>query len=201
MPRICCGISIRRFQGEQLNAKARRCEEEKLCVSVPLRLCVEREFLMSTERVSSGAVSSNSPVANTAFATTAFDRLRILEQYRTIAMVGLSSNPFRPSHFAAIYMLAEGYRIIPEKVEIVDIFREPGAVPPIVEDAIAIGAKVVWMQLGVINEAAAQRARAAGLAVVMDACVKIEHARFFGGLSTIGLNTGVISARRMQDRK
>jgi predicted CoA-binding protein len=133
-------------------------------------------------------------------------------------MVGLSSNPFRPSHFAAIYMLAEGYNVIPvnpreqeilgrrcyaslrdipQKVDLVDIFRDPEAVPPIVEDAIAIGAKVVWMQLGVINQAAAQRARDAGLEVVMDACVKIEHARFFGGLNTIGLNTGVISARRM----
>ena len=165
-----------------------------------------------------GGVNASSPVNGTAFATTAFDRLRILQHARTIAMVGLSSNPFRPSHFAAIYMLAEGYNVIPvnpreqvvlgqrcypslrdipEPVDIVDIFRDPQAVPPIVEDAIAIGAKVVWMQLGVINEAAALRARAAGLEVVMDACVKIEHARFFGGLSTIGLNTGVISARRM----
>ena len=165
-----------------------------------------------------GAVSASSPVNGTEFATTAFDRLRILQSYRTIAMVGLSANPFRPSHFAAIYMLAEGYNVvpvnpreneilgrrsyaalrdIPEPVEIVDIFREPSAVPAIVEEAIAIGAKVIWMQLGVINEAAARRARAAGLEVVMDACVKIEHARFFGGLSTIGLNTGVISARRM----
>jgi uncharacterized protein len=164
-------------------------------------------------------VNAWSPVHATEFATTAFDRLRILRTYRTIAMVGLSANPFRPSHFAAIYMLAEGYNIIPvnprerevlgrrsypslrevpEPVEIVDIFRDPAAVPPIVEDAIAIGAKVVWMQLGVINEAAARRAHAAGLEVVMDACVKIEHARFFGGLSTIGLNTGVISARRDQ---
>lgn len=176
---------------------------------------------MDARPSSTGAVSSGSPVIGTAFATTAFDRLRILQEYRTIAMVGLSANPFRPSHFAAIYMLAEGYHIIPvnprekeilgqtcypslrdipEPVEIVDIFREPSAVPPVVEDAIAIGAKVVWMQLGVINEAAAQRAREAGLEVVMDACVKIEHARFFGGLSTIGLNTGVISARRMKER-
>ena len=169
-------------------------------------------------RAPSGAVSSNSPVSGTAFATTAFDRLRILQASHTIAMVGLSSNPFRPSHFAAIYMLSEGYHVIPvnpreqvilgqkcyaslrdipEPVDIVDVFREPSALPPIAEDAIAIGAKVLWMQLGVINEAAAQRARAAGLEVVMDACVKIEHARFFGGLNSIGLNTGVISARRL----
>jgi len=164
-----------------------------------------------------GAVSANSPVNGTEFATSAYERLRILEQHRTIVMVGLSSNPYRPSHFAAIYMLAAGYNVIPvnprerevlgrpsypslrevpEPVEIVDIFRDPAAVPPIVEEAIAINAAVVWMQLGVINHEAARRARAAGLAVVMDSCVKIEHARFFGGLSTIGLNTGVISARR-----
>lgn len=166
---------------------------------------------------SSGAVNSHSPVNAGAFATTAFDRLRILRSARTIAMVGLSSNPFRPSHFAAIYLLAEGYNVIPvnprekeilgrrcyaslrdipEPVDLVDIFRDPQAVPPIIEEAIAIGAKVIWMQLGVINEPAAQRAHEAGLEVVMDACVKIEHARFFGGLNTIGLNTGVISARR-----
>lgn len=164
-----------------------------------------------------GAVSSGSPVAHTEFATTAFDRLRILRAYRTIAMVGLSSNPYRPSHFAAIYMLSEGYNVIPvnpteteilgrrsypslreipEPVEIVDVFRAPAAVPGVVEEAIAIGAKVVWLQLGVISEEGARRARQAGLEVVMDACVKIEHARFFGGLSTVGLNTGVITARR-----
>jgi predicted CoA-binding protein len=132
-------------------------------------------------------------------------------------MVGLSSNPFRPSHFAAIYLLAEGYDIIPVnprerevlgrrsyatlgdvpgRVEVVDIFREPAAVPGIVEEAIAIGARVVWMQLGVIHEEAAARARAAGLEVVMDRCMKIEHARFFGGLATLGMNTGLITSRR-----
>ena len=162
-------------------------------------------------------VAGNSPVNRSRFATTALDRLRILERYKRIAMVGLSSNPFRPSHFAAIYLLAEGYDVIPvnprEKqilgqtcysslrdvpgpVEVVDIFREPSAVPALVEDAIAIGAKVIWMQLGVINEAAAEKARTAGLEVVMDRCMKIEHARFFGGLNVIGLNTGVISSRR-----
>ena len=132
-------------------------------------------------------------------------------------MVGLSANPFRPSHFAAIYLTAEGYDVIPVNpreqeilgrtcypslrdvpgpIEVVDIFREPSAVPALVDEAIAIGANVIWMQLGVIQEEAAQRAHAAGLEVVMDRCMKIEHARFFGGLNTIGMNTGVISSRR-----
>jgi uncharacterized protein len=151
-------------------------------------------------------------------APSANDRLRILNKYKNIAMVGLSNNPFRPSHFAAIYMLANGYNIIPvnpacqeilgrkcyaslrdipEPVDIVDVFRKPADVPPLVDEAIAIGAKVLWLQLGVINEAAAKKALEAGLEVVMDRCVKIEHARFFGGLNLIGLNTGVISSRRM----
>jgi len=142
--------------------------------------------------------------------------LRILQRYRRIAMVGLSANPMRPSHFAAIYMLSKGYEIIPvnprEKqilgrtcyasvtdapgpVEIVDIFREMAAVPEVVEDAIAADAKVVWMQLGIVHEEAAERARQAGLEVVMDRCVKIEHARFFGGLNMLGLHSGVISSR------
>ena len=162
-------------------------------------------------------VSANSPVNRGRFAVTAYERLQILEQYRRIAMVGLSANPFRPSHFAAIYLISEGYDVIPvnprEKeilgrvcyaslrdisggADVVDIFRESSAVPAIVEDAIAIGAKVIWMQLGVIHEGAAERARQAGLQVVMDRCMKIEHARFFGGLSTIGMNTGVISSKR-----
>jgi predicted CoA-binding protein len=165
----------------------------------------------------SDGVSAASPVNRSRFAMTAADRLRILETYNRVAMVGLSANPFRPSHFAAIYLVAAGFDVVPvnprEKevlgrpsyaalrevpgpVEIVDIFREPSAVPGIVEDAIAIGAKVIWMQLGVIHEPAAERARAAGLEVVMDRCMKIEHARFFGGLNTIGLNTGLISARK-----
>jgi len=151
----------------------------------------------------------------------AAERLEILSKYRKIAMVGLSSNQYRPSHFAAIYLLAEGYDVTPvnprEKeilgrkvypslvdlaevrpgqIEVVDIFRRPSDVPPIVEQAIEIGAKVVWMQLGVINEEAAQMAVEAGLDVVMDRCMKIEHARFHGGLNTIGLNTGVLTSRR-----
>src|SRR5262249_622339 len=133
-------------------------------------------------------VGGNSPVNRGRFATTAFERLRILERYRRIAMVGLSSNPFRPSRFAAIYRLSEGYDVvpvnpreqlvvgrksypslaaIPDRVEVVDIFREPAAVPAIVDEAIAVGAKVIWMQLGVIHDEAAARARRAGLEVVM----------------------------------
>ena len=167
--------------------------------------------------LSADGVAGNSPVNRSPFATTAWQRLEILRKYRRIAMVGLSSNPFRPSHFAAIYLRSEGYQVtgvnprekevlgmrcyaslrdVPSPVEVVDIFREPAAVPALVDDAIAIGAKVVWMQLGVIHDEAAARARAAGLEVVMDRCMKIEHARFFGGLSTIGLNTGVISSKR-----
>jgi len=170
---------------------------------------------------SQDGVGGNSPVNQSAFATSAFDRLRILERYRRIAMVGLSSNPFRPSHFAAIYLLSEGYDVVPVNpressvlgrpsypsltaipgpVEVVDIFRESAAVPAIVDEAIAIGAKVVWMQLGVIHQEAAERARRAGLEVVMDRCMKIEHARFFGGLNTIGMNTAVITSRRRSRR-
>jgi predicted CoA-binding protein len=170
-----------------------------------------------TQDMNSDGVSANSLVNQGRFATTATDRMRILAAYHRIAMVGLSSNPFRPSHFAAIYMIAHGYDVVPVNpreqevlgrrsypslrdvpgpIEIVDIFREQAAVPGIVDEAIARGAKVIWMQLGVIEEEAAARAIAAGLEVVMDRCVKIEHARFFGGLSTIGLNTGVISAKK-----
>jgi len=172
---------------------------------------------MSYCEIFQDGVGGNSPVNLSRFAKTAADRRRILERYRKIAMVGLSSNPFRPSHFAAIYLMAEGYDVtpvnprekevlgrvcypsvadVPGPIEVVDIFREPAAVPEIVEQAIAKGAKVIWMQLGVVHEAAAPRARDAGLEVVMDRCMKIEHARFFGGLNTIGLNTGVISSLR-----
>ncbi len=162
-------------------------------------------------------VGGNSPVNASRFRTSTRDRIRILETYRRIAMAGLSGNPMRPSHFAAKYMLAAGYEIfpvnprekeilglpcysslleVPRPVEIVDIFREPSAVPAIVEEAIQAGAKVIWMQLGVVHEEAAERALGAGLQVVMDACVKIEHARWHGGLNTLGLNTGVICSRK-----
>ncbi len=142
---------------------------------------------------------------------------RILARHRTVAVVGLSANWHRPSNFAAKYLLQHRYRVIPvnpayaevlgercypdlksipEPVDVVNVFRRAEEVPPIVEDAIAIGAKVVWMQLGVVHEAAAARAREAGLEVVMDRCMKIEHARLFGGLYFIGVNTGVITSHR-----
>jgi predicted CoA-binding protein len=142
---------------------------------------------------------------------------RILHENRVIAVVGLSANWYRPSYFAAKYMLQHGYTIIPvnpaypevlgqkcyaslrdipSKVGIVDCFRKTGEIMPIAEDAIAIGAKVLWQQLGVRNEEAARKARGAGLDTVMDRCVKIEHARLFGGLNWAGVNTGVISAKR-----
>jgi uncharacterized protein len=87
-------------------------------------------------------------------------------------------------------------RDVPEKIDMVDCFRKSAEIPAIAEDAIAIGAKTLWMQLGVVNEAAALRAQEAGLDVVMDRCVKIEHARLFGGLNWAGVNTRVISAKR-----
>ena len=165
----------------------------------------------------SQGVSGRSAVNDGPFAGSAAERLRILQRYRRIAMVGLSTDPYRPSHFAALYLLANGYEVIPVNpgadeilgrtsypsllqipgpVEVVDIFRHPAAVPDIVEQAVHIDANVVWMQLGVIHDEAAYTAREAGLGVVMDRCMKIEHARFFGGLATLGLNSGVISARR-----
>ena len=142
---------------------------------------------------------------------------RILLRYHTLAVVGLSAQWHRPSYFAAKYMQEHGYRVIPVnpmydeilgekcykslrdipgKVDIVDCFRKSGEIPALAEDAIAIGAPVLWMQLGVENAEARARAEAAGLEVVENRCVKIEHGRFFGGLGWAGVNTKVISAKR-----
>ena len=146
---------------------------------------------------------------------------RILKENRVIAVVGLSAHWYRPSYFAAKYMMEHGYTIVPVnpayrevlgqtcyaslreaaekcafKIDIVDCFRKTGEIMPIAEDAIAIGAKVLWQQLGVTNEDAARKAEGAGLDAVMGRCVKIEHARLFGGLNWAGVNTGVISAKR-----
>ena len=142
---------------------------------------------------------------------------RVLALSRTIAVVGLSANWYRPSHFAAKYMQDKGFSIvpvnpayaevlgercypdlasIPRPVDMVDCFRKPGDIVPIAREAVAIGAKVLWMQLGIRNDEAARIALDGGLDVVMDRCVKIEHARILGGLNWAGVNTGVISAKR-----
>ncbi|HEV2126420.1 MAG TPA: CoA-binding protein [Chloroflexota bacterium] len=126
---------------------------------------------------------------------------RLLREYRRIAVVGLSDKPNRPSYGVAAYMQDAGYGVIPVNptiqealgipavpslqetpppVEIVDIFRRSDDVPPVIDDAITAGAKVIWLQLGIVNEEAAERARAAGMTVVQDRCLKVEHHRLLG---------------------
>lgn len=154
----------------------------------------------------------------------------LLTRCRTLAVVGLSPQWHRPSYFAAKYMQAHGYRIVPVnplvareggqilgetayasvteaatalaaqglKIDMVDCFRKSEDIPPLAEEAVAVGAQCLWLQLGVFNEAAVQRAEAAGLRTVQNRCVKIEHARLFGGLGWMGVNTKVISAKRLR---
>ncbi|HEY6865376.1 MAG TPA: CoA-binding protein [Burkholderiales bacterium] len=148
---------------------------------------------------------------------------RILKTTRVIAMVGLSASWHRPSYFAAKYLLEHGYTVIPVNpgqseilgqkcyksvreaaaksglaIDMVDCFRKTEDIMPIADEAIAVGAKVLWQQLGVVNLEAARKAEAAGLEAVIDRCVKIEHGRLFGGLNWCGVNTRVISAKRPQ---
>ena len=143
----------------------------------------------------------------------------ILKESKTIAVVGLSANWYRPSYFAAKYMQEHGYKIIPvnpayvgqevlggrcyssledipESVDLVDCFRKSEDIEPIASQAVTIGAKIIWLQLGVKNESASEIASAAGLTYVENRCVKIEHGRLFGGLNWVGVNTKVISAKR-----
>lgn len=142
---------------------------------------------------------------------------RILSRARTIAVVGLSAQWHRPSYFAAKYMQEHGYRIvpvnpnyteilgekcypsvaaIPDRVDVVDCFRKPAEMPVLAREAVEKGARVLWMQLGIRNDEAARIATDAGLDVVQNRCVKIEHARIMGGLNWAGVNTGVISSRK-----
>lgn len=144
---------------------------------------------------------------------------RILQSCRTVAVVGLSAEWHRPSYFVAKYLQQHGYRVIPvnpryagqqilgepvfasladitEPVDMVDVFRRSEDVPPIAEQAIRMGAKCLWQQIGVASAEADAAARAAGLDSVMNRCTKIEHARLFGGLNWAGVNTGVVSAKR-----
>ena len=136
---------------------------------------------------------------------------------RTIAIVGLSKDPLRPSYFIGFYLKRHGYKVVPvnprepevlgEKsyptlkdipfpVDVVDVFRRPDAVPAIARDAVAIGAKALWLQFGVISPEGARIAEDAGLAVVMDRCMKVEHARYLGRMHWLGFNTGRITSVR-----
>jgi predicted CoA-binding protein len=143
--------------------------------------------------------------------------LETLRGARTVAIVGLSSNELRPSNFVGFYLKRHGYKVIPvnpretevfgersyaslseipDRVDVVDVFRAPDAVPAIAEEAVAIGAGGLWLQYGVISPEGAELARQGGLNVVMDRCMKIEHARYLGRMHWLGFNTGRISARR-----
>lgn len=145
------------------------------------------------------------------------ERLQILREARTVALVGVSPNPLRSSNFVATYLTRTPYTMwpvnpnadevlglkcyptlkdLPGPPDIVDCFRKAAELPGVVEEAIEVGAKVVWFQLGLRNDEAAAMARAAGLKVVQDRCLKIEHARFAGGLHLAGFDTGLISSKR-----
>lgn len=142
---------------------------------------------------------------------------RIFLDTRTVAMVGLSANWYRPSYFAAKYLLDHGYRVIPvnpnykeilgqacypdllsipDKIDVVDLFQRSEKTPGYARQAVQAGAKVVWLQLGIVNEKAERIAREAGLGYVDNRCMKIEHSRIFGGLNFVGVNTGIISSTR-----
>ena len=152
--------------------------------------------------------------------TTPAQRRALLERVRTIAMVGASSNPLRPSYTVFSYLrrqpeydvvpinptldAIDGVKAYPSLTayaaehgapDVVDVFRRPSELVSVVDDAVASGTKAIWFQYGVINEDAIAQAHAAGMDVVVDRCMKVEHARFHGGLSTSGLNSGLISSR------
>ncbi|MBV8877902.1 MAG: CoA-binding protein [Gammaproteobacteria bacterium] len=142
---------------------------------------------------------------------------RVVREARTIAVVGLSGNPLRASHFVGFYLQRHGYRVIPVNprepeilgersfaslrevpvpVDIVDVFRAPAALPGIAREAVEIGAKCLWCQFGVINEEGASIAERGGLVVVMDRCLKVEHARYIGRMHWLGFNTQRITSVR-----
>jgi predicted CoA-binding protein len=148
---------------------------------------------------------------------TAGERLSIIESARSVALVGVSNNPIRSSNFVAAYLVRTSLRVypvnpmyesvlglacypslaaLPEVPDIVDVFRRHDAIPEVIDEAIAVGAKAVWLQLGLRHDEAARKAVDAGLRVVQDRCLKIEHARWHGGLHLAGFDTGVVSSRR-----
>ena len=146
------------------------------------------------------------------------ERLGILRRARSIAIIGASPNPARSSYFVGTYLQqSSDYRVyfvnpnateilgqpvypdlasLPEVPDIVDVFRKASDIPSVIDDVLAVGASVAWVQLGIWNEEAAVYGESQGLTVVMDRCIKVEHARFHGGLHLMGFNTGVISAKK-----
>ncbi|MGH3009208.1 MAG: CoA-binding protein [Gaiellaceae bacterium] len=142
---------------------------------------------------------------------------RLIQNARTVALVGLSGNELRSSNFVGYYLMRHGYRVIPVNpneesvrgersyaslgdvpgpIDVVDVFRNPDAVPELAREAVAVGAGALWLQFGVISEEGAEIARRGGLDVVMDRCMKVEHARFLGQMHWLGMNTGTVSGRR-----
>lgn len=160
----------------------------------------------------------STPAERTWVGPSAPQRLNLLRQAKSIAIVGASTNPSRASYFVSTYLLSSSdYRVyfvnpmateilgqpaypdlksLPEVPDVVDVFRRHDDLPSVLDEAVAVGAKTLWLQLGSWHEEVAARAEEAGLNVVMDRCVKIEHARFDGGLHLAGFDTGVISSRR-----
>jgi len=172
---------------------------------------------MSVETtVPAGAVRSDAPMSWTP--PSARERLALLSRTRSVTIVGASDNPARPSYFVATYLLSSSqYRVnfvnprltsllghpvypsladVPGEVDLVSVFRKHSDLPDVAEEVVGVGARTLWLQLGLWHEPVAQSATDAGLDVVMNRCVKIEHARFAGGLHLAGFNTGVISSRR-----
>lgn len=170
------------------------------------------------------AIPASSPLAKllksqrTWVGPSAKERLSILRRARSVAIVGASPNPARSSYFVGTYLQqSSDYRVyfvnpnateilgqpaypdlasLPEVPDIVDVFRKASDIPSVMDDAIAVGAPTVWVQLGIWNEEAARDGESKGLTVVMDRCIKVEHARFHGGLHLMGFDTGVISAKK-----
>jgi predicted CoA-binding protein len=163
-------------------------------------------------------VSGTAPAPRTWAGPSAQDRLAVLRRTKTVAIVGASDNPSRASYFVATYLLSTSpYEVwfvnprvstilqqpvypsldaLPGEPDLVDVFRRPADLPQVLDQAITVGAATFWLQLGLWDEDVARRGEAAGLTVVMDRCLKIEHARFNGGLHLAGFNTGVLSSRR-----
>jgi predicted CoA-binding protein len=147
------------------------------------------------------------------------ERLRILRDAKSIAIVGASPNSIRSSYFVGTYLLqSSDYRVyfvnpnateilgqkaypdlasLPEVPDIVDVFRKGSDIPSVIDDVLAVGAKTIWVQLGIWNQEAAEYGESKGLTVVMDRCLKVEHARFNGGLHLLGFDTGVITSRKV----